>query len=276
MFDDTTCDFFNTRKFKQFTKEEEIAIFKKYRASKDEGEKIKLRNEIIERNIGLVRIITRKFYKKHNTQYQNGDLVSEGVLGLMVAIRKFDYRLGYKFSTFAFHNIWQKMNLELQGHPSNSLKIPPCSYSTYKKYKENNPDKLNTKEFLEKRMDIENASRSFVRLDKELVFDGEDSNITKQLTDNSEDSFTIIHNKMKKEKLVEVIDYTLAPRARYILKRYLNINEETNRPTLEIIAKEFGLTKECIRSIVKRAATEVRYALKNYDDIDMHRKIKNV
>ena len=108
----------NDEETQVLTKEQEIAYFKrlkKLRNSKNEEEELSCRNKIATHNLRLVIEIARKF---NSVCYVGGgleirDIFDAGVIGLTTAIEKFDYRMGYKFSTYATWWIRQSIGRSL-------------------------------------------------------------------------------------------------------------------------------------------------------------------
>lgn len=250
-------DFFHGRKCIAFTREEEQKIFRKYRAAKSEEYKTRLRNQIIEHNLGLVRIIARKFLNGKNAQFEAGDLMSEGVFGLMSAIDKFDPDRGYKFSTIAYYWIKQKMQYAIALNPTNYLRVPT---ETMKKYNEN-------VEMKGKRdISIEMATMSLVSLDKSKITVNGDLQ-SMEVSDTREDFTETVERNIRSKHLQMVMKRSLHPRSFVIVNKYLNSHGDN--ATLKSVGDEMGLTRERIRQIVTRAIKDTKFAMRGYERIGL-------
>ncbi len=118
--------FFSSQLFshKILTYEEEQELFKKYNETKDSS----IKDEIIRSNYKLVRNIAKKSYRNNpNNSFNIYDLFQEGVIGLIDAIDRFDYKKGYKFSTYAIYWINQKINRLIEDK-SKMIRIPSNMY----------------------------------------------------------------------------------------------------------------------------------------------------
>ena len=104
------------------SREEEQELFREYNSIDTEDNKKKqIRDTIISYNIGLVYKIAFR-YSAIDVDYRN-DLVNEGTLGLLEAIKRFDYKRGCKFSTYAFFYIRQKINKYINDNIS-AIRLP--------------------------------------------------------------------------------------------------------------------------------------------------------
>ena len=111
------------RRTQILTREEEFAFFARIEAAiagRQESEALRLRNEVVQRNLRLVVSLARRYL---NRGLPLGDLIQEGNLGLLKAVDKFDLRRGYKLSTYAFYWIRQSMVRALCKH-SRTISIP--------------------------------------------------------------------------------------------------------------------------------------------------------
>ena len=111
------------RRTQILTREEEVAFFARMEAAiagQQVSEALRLRNEVVQRNLRLVVSLARRYL---NRGLPLGDLVQEGNLGLLKAVDKFDLRRGYKLSTYAFYWIRQSMVRALCKH-GRTISIP--------------------------------------------------------------------------------------------------------------------------------------------------------
>ena len=228
---------------------------------------IQARNEVIELNIPLVQSIINK--NVTNTTLTNSDLIQEGVFGIAVAIEKFNPELGFKFATYA--SWWIKQSIfKAISEQSYALNIPVYIQETVSRYnktkqemeqkeskevsKYNVAKKLNITEekidtFLNvftKTLSIESGST--MTGNKELtlaeIIEDEKQNVEKNVLDNElkHDIKIALDNLAQKERNVIVLRFGL---------------ENQNKQTLEEIGKSYGVTKECIRQIEKRALNKI-------------------
>ena len=111
------------RRTQILTREEEFAFFARIEAAiagRQESEALRLRNEVVQRNLRLVVSLARRYL---NRGLPLGDLIQEGNLGLLKAVDKFDLRRGYKLSTYAFYWIRQSVVRALCKH-GRTISIP--------------------------------------------------------------------------------------------------------------------------------------------------------
>lgn len=225
---------------------------------------IDARNQMATSNLRLVLSIASR-YKNLGTQYD--DLVQEGYIGLIKAIERFDYRLGFRFSTYAYRAISQ--NIHLAVHKNSSLVRKP-----FNKMKENRlveqakgeleqvlgrrPTLADVAEHISMPLSTLNNivdSQQFNAVEPKsegqevmdyLFSQGSISNDTDQLMENSAD-FKFIENIMAK----------LKARDQLILKMRFGIGCRKDH-TLEEIAMQIGLTKERVRQIVNTCVTKIK------------------
>ena len=226
------------------------------------------KKQLIQANLKLVVCIAKKAI--HVSGIPAIDLIQEGNLGLMIAAEKFNYKLGYKFATYASWWIKQSM-FKAISEQSHCMKIPVYIQETLSKFsklkskmeKENNcqvktdevakkmniaPDKIET--FLSaytKTISIENG------LERE---NGKDINIADILEDKKASVSENIEYKNLQNDIALVIS-TLKEREQEVVKMRYGIGDTTKR-TLEEIGHIYGVTKECIRQTEMRAIKKIR------------------
>ena len=226
------------------------------------------KKQLIQANLKLVVCIAKKAI--HVSGIPAIDLIQEGNLGLMIAAEKFNYKLGYKFATYASWWIKQSM-FKAISEQSHCMKIPVYIQETLSKFsklkskmeKENNcqvktdevakkmniaPDKIET--FLSaytKTISIENG------LERE---NGKDLNIADILEDKKASVSENIEYKNLQNDIALVIS-TLKEREQEVVKMRYGIGDTTKR-TLEEIGHIYGVTKECIRQTEMRAIKKIR------------------
>lgn len=225
------------------------------------------KTKLIQCNLRLVINIARKSI--HVSGLSVADLIQEGNLGLMVALDKFNYKLGYKFSTYATWWIKQAM-FKAISEQSHCMKIPVYIQETLSKYKKIkhsleqkyncqvkssvvadkmgiSEDKINT--FLNaftKSLSIENSLSASD--DKEL-------NLSEIIEDVKQDVEAKIENTELRNDIKKALEILKEKEQEVIVLRFGL--EDNNRKTLEEIGNIYGVTKECIRQMEKRAIRKI-------------------
>lgn len=233
-------------------------------AEGDESAKQKL----IQANLKLVITIAQKAIHMSNVPLI--DLIQEGNLGLMVAAEKFNWKLGYKFSTYASWWIKQSMfkAISEQGH---CMKIPVYIQETLSKFSKVKSDmektsnkQVSNSEVAEK-MNISsekidtylNAFSKSVSL--EGGFENEDGKET-SLADIIADDKSSVNEAVEYESLkndIEMIVSTLKEREQNVVRMRYGLGS-TSKKTLEEIGNMYGVTKECIRQTELRALKKMK------------------
>ena len=225
---------------------------------------INSRNQMATSNLRLVLSIASK-YKNLGTQYD--DLVQEGYIGLIKAIERFDYRLGFRFSTYAYRAIGQ--NIYLAVHKNSSLVRKPFSKMKENRAVDQAKSKLEQKlgrrptlsdvaEYISMPLDtlntiVDSQQISAVEPKSEehevmdyLFSQGSPSSDTDISMENSAD-FGFVENIMS----------GLKARDRRILQMRFGIGCRKDH-TLEEIAMQIGLTKERVRQIVNTCVEKIK------------------
>ncbi len=227
------------------------------------------KNLFIKANLRLVISIARRYT---NRGLQLMDLIQEGNIGLMLAVDKFDYRRGLKFSTYAFYWIRQKITRAIQ-EQGRTVRVPVHLIETIHRMRQTERELISeiggspTPEEIAKKMAlpepkvkkvIEIAERSRTISLESPIGDGE-ALLKDFIAD--EDGVTAEEAVMQKN-LAEQLQMTLATlstREEKILRRRFGIGEETGR-TLQKVSEEFGVTRERIRQIQVRGIAKLKKA----------------
>ena len=228
---------------------------------------IQARNEVIENNIPLIKKIAKKSIT--STTLTDSDLVQEGIFGLVTAIEKFNPTLGYKFSTYASWWIKQAM-FKAVSEQSYAVNIPVYIQETLSRYKKTKQEmeqvaqkEVSKKDVAEKLHLTEDKIDTFLNVyTKALSIESGTS-----LTDNKELTLAeiiedekqnvekdVLNNDLKKD-IQKALDILKEKEKDVIVLRFGLENKE--KMTLEEIGNNYGVTKECIRQIEKRALNKI-------------------
>lgn len=253
--------------YKTLTAEEEKALAKIV-ANGSSEEAFCAKQKFVQANLKLVVNIARKTVQVSNIPMI--DLIQEGNLGLMVAIEKFDYKLGYRFSTYAAWWIKQAI-FKAISEQSHCVKVPVYiqeTLSKFSKVKASLEQKYNAQvrnEEVAKEMNISadkidtflSAYSKSVSIDAPYELNS-GSEVT--LSDILEDSTASAYASAEYEDLKKDIEYVvsiLKEREQAVVRMRYGLGE-FGRKTLEEIGKIYGVTKECIRQTENRALRKIR------------------
>ncbi|MBK1725612.1 RNA polymerase sigma factor RpoD [Halorhodospira neutriphila] len=237
------------------------------RMSIGEAKARRAKKEMVEANLRLVISIAKKYT---NRGLQFLDLIQEGNIGLMKAVDKFEYRRGYKFSTYATWWIRQAITRSIADQ-ARTIRIPVHMIETINKLNRVSRQMLQemgreaTPEELAERMEMpEDKVRKVLKIAKEPISmetpigDDEDSHLGDFIEDTSVtspvDSATV---EGLRESVREVLS-GLTPREAKVLRMRFGIDMNTDH-TLEEVGKQFDVTRERIRQIEAKALRKLRH-----------------
>ncbi|MCQ2740556.1 MAG: RNA polymerase sigma factor RpoD [Alphaproteobacteria bacterium] len=234
---------------------------------KGERESSRAKKEMIEANLRLV-IKIKKKYTNRGLQFL--DLIQEGNIGLMKAVDKFEYRRGYKFSTYATWWIRQAITRSIADQ-ARTIRIPVHMIETINKLVRTSRQMLAemgrepVPEELAKRLSMPlEKVRKVMKIAKEPVSlespvgDEEDSSLGDFIADESalQPLDSAIHSNLK-ETCTRILS-SLTPREERVLRMRFGIGMNTDH-TLEEVGQQFNVTRERIRQIEAKALRKLKH-----------------
>ena len=252
----------------------ELVLAEKMAKGDDEAKK-----QLVEANLRLVVSIAKRYVGKGMFFL---DLIQEGNLGLMKAVDKFDYRKGYKFSTYATWWIRQAITRAIADQ-ARTIRIPVHMVETIHKVSRYSRQLLqeygreaSAEEIAEKMGTSPDKVREIMKIAQDPVSletpigEEEDSHLGDFIPDeDSPAPAEAASYALLREQLNEVL-HTLTPREEHVLKLRFGLDDGRTR-TLEEVGKEFNITRERIRQIEAKALRKLRHPsrskrLKDYLD----------
>jgi RNA polymerase primary sigma factor len=280
--DDTIQNYIrDVSRYPVLTKDQEVELAKRIESG-DQAAK----RELTYANLKLV-VHNAKKYMGRNLAFL--DLIQEGNIGLFRAVEKFDWRKGYKFSTYASYWIDQSIRRALADQ-SRSVRLPVHVEEKLNRFKKERRELIEefgrepTNEELAERLEIDiddiyyfkRISQETVSIDTTITPDESSSTQMIEMIQD-EESMTpvdVASNNILRNYILNIVDGTLEPREKKVVMLRFGLDGTNVTHTLEEIGEVFGVTRERVRQIEEVALNKIRQHPESYKLIDFLAGVK--
>jgi RNA polymerase sigma factor (sigma-70 family) len=250
------------------TKEEEVELAQQIEAGSEEA-----RQHMIEANLRLVVNIAKR-YRNRGLPFL--DIIEEGNLGLIRAVEKFDWRRGFKLSTYA--SWWIKQSIErafvnqlrtirLPVHIDDRLNRLLRTLAKATQQYGDVPSDEETAELMDTTVQEVRKLRALTRdaqsLDVPLA-DGSETTLVEMVEDRGTTSPSHFTEVLKRHELIQAWMQRLSETERKVIEQRFGMHDDGEGLTLQEIGKEFGVTRERIRQIESGALKKLRQIVREY------------
>ncbi len=250
------------------------------------------KEELVYRNTRLV-VDNVKSYYPIARHLRFGDFFNEGSIGLMKAVERFEYKRGYRFSTYATWWIRQSITRSF-ADKENLIRVPVHIYERFNLYEKRASELFmhygrepTDKEVAKEMKTTPQIVKQLRELTKPHAWSlshpspGGDQVLGDTIRDEkSKSTEDKAGTKMAFEQVIKILESKLSEREIYVLKARYGLNSDSYDKTLEEIGQELGLTRERIRQVEAKALRKARYIvtkkLLKFNDLDNNSKYLSI
>lgn len=249
-------------KYNILTKEEEYEYAKRYRELHDEEAK----NALFNHNLRLVIYIAKGYNHQNSLTFM--DLIQEGNIGLITAIEKFDYSLGFRFSTYACSWIKQAITRSI-ANTEELIRLPVHYRDAFNKYRIWREKYFEANNCFPSEEDCENKMREF-KIDPKYIWsysyldapinndEGDNTCLGDFIPSDAKDCESAVISSYISEQLLDIMNSVLTERESLVVSMYFGLDDGSHK-TLEEVGEVLGVTRERIRQIRNTALRKLKH-----------------